>query len=262
MDKPQSPAEDNETGKTKKNAVKKVASCIVYALLVAVLILLVFSVVANKSSGQPTFLFRHSILRVETGSMESTIPTKSYILVKKTDADSLKEGDIITFVSQDSSQPVYGKLVTHRIIAVNADGSFTTQGDANAVADKVSVQKEDVVAKYVTNLKLLTLIGNAFSSPLGLIVIIAVFLLSFSCIYLPDFIRAIKGKDEGVESESITEDEKEKIMQQRIEEEVRRLEEEAKKNEARNIQANDSDSISEKETQQTEKREDGEQVKK
>lgn len=228
MNEEKTPAVTDTAEKKKKTTVKKFAACVLYVLLAAVLILLFFSVVANKSSGKPSFIFNHSILRVETGSMESTIPAKSYILVKKADAEDLKEGDVITFVSKDETLPVYGELVTHRIEKITEDGAFITRGDANAAADRVPVQKEDIVAVYVTNLKLLTLIGRTFSSRFGLILIVGVFLVSFCFIYLPDFLTALKEKDGETENESVSDEEKQKQIDARVAEEVQRLEEEAK----------------------------------
>ena len=39
-------------------------------------------------------------------------------------------------------------LVTHRIVAVNDDGTFETKGDANPAEDRVTVRAERIVGKY------------------------------------------------------------------------------------------------------------------
>jgi hypothetical protein len=50
--------------------------------------------------------------------------------------------DVIAFVDHT------GKNVIHRIIAVNADGSFTTRGDANNTNDEFHPRYENIVGRY------------------------------------------------------------------------------------------------------------------
>lgn len=48
--------------------------------------------------------------------MEPSIHEGDYIYIKRTDTDSLKAGDIISFYSQDDS--IKGEINTHRISEV------------------------------------------------------------------------------------------------------------------------------------------------
>jgi len=104
--------------KNKRSAVRTVLT-----LCLAVLLALsAFAVIVNKMQGKTVFAFGYTCLWVQTGSMEPTIPTKSYILVKKTDAADCTVGDVIVFVCRDADSPVYGSLVTHRIDEVTPEG--------------------------------------------------------------------------------------------------------------------------------------------
>ncbi|MCQ2413608.1 MAG: signal peptidase I [Clostridia bacterium] len=115
---------------------------------------------------------------VLTDSMEDTIPARSYILIKKADASEVKEGDVITFVSSDPS--IRSLNNTHRVIAVNTDGTFVTKGDHNPGADLYPVQPENVVGIYVRNMPVLTFFGRMFASSAGFILFLFFILGSFA----------------------------------------------------------------------------------
>ena len=73
------------------------------------------------------------------------------------------------------------------------------------------------------NLPILSAVGRVFASPVGLILILAFFLFLITFLYIPDIISVLKeGKEEK------TEEDKETIIQRRIEEEIKKLEEERK----------------------------------
>jgi signal peptidase I len=82
------------------------------------------------------------------GSMTGTIPKGAVIYSRLTPVESLREGDIITFVPPGQSRPV-----THRIVAVGRDEQqepvFQTKGDFNQTADPWKVKLTDPVqARY------------------------------------------------------------------------------------------------------------------
>ena len=99
--------------------------------LIAVSIFVLMTVVMTPA-GQVPEVMGFSILQVLTGSMEPTIPEGSMLLIRRTDPNTLTEGDIISFYSPDPS--LDGALNTHRIVGVDQSGEelrFTTKGDAN-----------------------------------------------------------------------------------------------------------------------------------
>lgn len=199
--------------KNKKNRLLFVALCVLIA--VAVVIALVV-VVTSKLSGMPTFIFGKTVLWVETGSMEPAVPAQSYVLMSKTDGKNLSKGDVVTYICRDETQPVFGKLITHRIVDFT-DGGYVTAGDAAVGSDKLSVPYEDVVAVYIKNLPVLTFFGRIFSGWVGFALLAVLFFITVS-VYFADIVKTVSGEDD----ETI-EQQKQQEIQRRIDEEVARL---------------------------------------
>lgn len=70
-----------------------------------------------------------------TGSMSPAYPPGTLVVVRPTDMDELRIGDVVTMQLESGEDTV----VTHRIAAVShqldGDLEFTTKGDANTAAD-------------------------------------------------------------------------------------------------------------------------------
>lgn len=200
---------------------KRILGIFFVLLFVLFLCALLVTSFLSKREGKPTFLFGYALLWVKTESMEPTIPARSYILVRAYDGEELAEGMVITYLSRDASSPVYGSLVTHRILSREADGYRTGGDHALAHPDPVLVTAGDIVATYVANLPVLSAVGRVFASPVGLLVILAFFLFTTTFLYIPDIISVLR---EG-KTEERAREEKEKEIQKRIEEEIKKLEE-------------------------------------
>ena len=99
---------------------------ITLAAVLAVIISLTVYIMICSASGKVAEVFGTSVLKVVSGSMEPSISEGDYIIVRKTDAGELEEGDIICFYSKDSK--IYGMPNTHRIVRILPDGSFVTSG--------------------------------------------------------------------------------------------------------------------------------------
>ena len=110
---------------------------IISTIVLAIMVIFVGYVMICTARGKAASVFGRNVLRVVTGSMEPTIMTSDYVVVRKTDVEQLKEGDIIAFYSEDPS--ILEKLVIHRIVSRNEDGSFIVKGDANPINDRYSV---------------------------------------------------------------------------------------------------------------------------
>ena len=76
---------------------------------------------------------------VHTGSMEPTIPIRSAVVVER---GPVRVGEVISFVSHNT-------VVTHRLVAVNPDGTYRTRGDANLTPDVSSVAASDVIGHVI-----------------------------------------------------------------------------------------------------------------
>lgn len=79
---------------------------------------------------------------VETGSMEPDYPIGSMVVVERVWFESLKEGDVITYVVSDNA------VVTHRVVGVDPEHrQLTTKGDNNTVTDASPVSYENVLGR-------------------------------------------------------------------------------------------------------------------
>lgn len=79
---------------------------------------------------------------VVSGSMEPKISVGDIALTSEIDPAELRAGQVISFEDPAGLSP---DPILHRIAEVNEDGTFTTEGDANANADSTPVPPEDVI---------------------------------------------------------------------------------------------------------------------
>lgn len=135
--------------------------------------------------------------------MEPVISEETCIIIKEVELDTLKEGDIITFISTDPS--IYGYYNTHRIYDsyLDAEGKmhFITKGDANEYPDDYEVTEDKVIGAYVRELPFGELLGKALSKLSNrnvyfLVVILPLLICLIS--YVIQFLNALfdKQKDE------------------------------------------------------------------
>ena len=196
-------------------AVKR-AAAIAAAVLLAAAIALVVYVMVRSMRGEAAEVFGVSIVRVVTGSMEPSIHSGDYIIVKKTDPNTLAEGDIICFYSAD--REIYGRLNTHRIVKVLEDGSFITKGDSNSIEDSAPVTGDRIVGKYDGKAVFLRWI-NSFGSANKLILLAVFLIVTAVAVYEVKTIAAIVKE----RKENSIAEEKERLMRQAIDEEKRKL---------------------------------------
>ncbi len=96
-----------------------------------------------------------SMLEVSTGSMEGdrkdSFDEGDVIFIwRHPNTNKLKKGDIITYwEDRDKDGKLDPTPTTHRIHEVNADGTFTTWGDANNAADGTPVLAKNVIGQYM-----------------------------------------------------------------------------------------------------------------
>lgn len=119
-------------------------------------------------------IFGYSTLEVVSGSMEPTISVGDIILIN-TNVKNINKYDIVTFYDEN------GAFVTHRVLAVEKDGSVLTQGDANNTVDGY-IKRDKLVGKYIKKYNNAGKVIAAFKSPmtLGLILIIGV----LTCVFM------------------------------------------------------------------------------
>jgi len=206
------------------------------AIFTAVLVGFVVYIMLCSSKGRPVSVFGRSLLKVVTGSMEPSLQVGDYIYIKKTPADQLEVGDVITFRSEEPD--VYGKLVTHRIIEVNPDGTFTTKGDANKVADRRAVRSDQIYGRYTGKARFYRWLGSFADKKKLLLILVMIPMLSAAVYEVRTISRitreAVRKRREAAEEErealirEAIEKEKERLAKEDLsEEELLRMKEEA-----------------------------------
>ena len=102
---------------------------------------------------------------VLSGSMETQIKTGDLVIVKETDNEKLKEGDIIAFRNN-------AVVVTHRIVEkIEDEGKiqYKTKGDNNNVTDNWYVLPEQIEGLYQFKISKLGMVALFMQTPIGMI---------------------------------------------------------------------------------------------
>ncbi len=131
------------------NIIKTVAVLLVVVLAVSMMIFTVISVTTFNRNDRS--LFGYKLYVVNSDSMAATdFDAGDLILVKETDPATLQEGDIITFLSQNSES--FGETITHKIrrATIDAEGTrgFITYGTTTGVDDDTVVTFPYILGKY------------------------------------------------------------------------------------------------------------------
>ena len=158
------------------NITKRILVWLVIAMAVLMMIFTVISSTVFNRSDRHIFGYRAYI--VLTDSMSATdFNAGDLVLVKQTDVNTLKAGDIITFISQDSEN--FGDVVTHKIREVTRDSqgelAFVTYGTTTGVDDATLVTGPYVLGKYELAIPMVGTFFNFLKTPQGYIL----------CIFLP-----------------------------------------------------------------------------
>lgn len=160
--------------------MKKICS-ILSTLLLIVLLAIAAVLIVPKLLGWGQYV-------VLSGSMEPKLPVGSIVIAKPYENQELKEGDIITYqLSGD-------KKVTHRVYAVNDDGTYITKGDANNAEDAGSVTKDRIEGIFFMDIPYLGFITTNAKSPLGIAAICGVLVVIILLNFLPDALSGDSGK--------------------------------------------------------------------
>ena len=129
---------------------KNVLVWLVVAVAVGMMIFTLISVSTFDKTDRNIFGFKFFI--VTSDSMAATdFDAGDIAISKNVDPKTLKEGDIITFLSQDHDN--FGEVVTHKIRRLTTDANgrpgFVTYGTTTDTDDRTVVTHEYVVGQYV-----------------------------------------------------------------------------------------------------------------
>ena len=166
---------------------KTVAVWGVVAVAVAMMIFTFVSVSTFDRADRNLFGYKAFI--VLSDSMSATdFNAGDIVIVKEVDPYTLKEGDIISYRSQDPDN--YGETVTHKIRSVEENGTFITYGTTTNIDDRLPVDPICVLGKYQFRLPMVGSFFQFLKTTPGYIIciflpfLILVLIQGFNCIQL------------------------------------------------------------------------------
>ncbi len=170
----------------------KIIRCIFVWLMVALAVGMIFTIVSVSTFDRANRnLFGYKAFIVLSDSMSKTdFSAGDLVLVKEVDPSALKEGDIIAYTSQNTSN--YGETVTHKIkITTDANGEpgFVTYGTTTDTDDETVVTYPYVLGKYSSHIPKVGSFFQFLKSTPGYIVCI---LIPFLLLILLEGIRRIR----------------------------------------------------------------------
>ncbi len=158
------------------NIIKNILVWIVMLIAVGMMIFTIVSVTTFNRNDRNLFGYKAYI--VKTDSMSATdFDAGDLILVKEVAPSTLKEGDIISYLSQNADS--FGETITHKIRkkTVDAEGNpgFITYGTTTDTDDETIVTYRYILGKYTNKIKGLGTFFSFLKTPQGYII----------CIFIP-----------------------------------------------------------------------------
>ena len=162
-----------------KKALSILKTTLVWLVVLLAVSMMIFTVISVTTFNRnDRSLFGYKMYIVNSDSMAATdFKAGALILVKEIDPSTLKEGDIITFMSQDPDS--FGETVTHKIrrLTTDAEGNpaFITYGTTTGTDDETVVTFPYVLGQYQKQIPGLGIFFNFLKTTPGY----------FVCIFTP-----------------------------------------------------------------------------
>ena len=177
--------------------INKIIKLFSYAIIVALIFLGIFFayyfVSLKMYEKNPTInIPKFGLYTIISPSMEPNVRVYDVVVDLNIFSEkSIKEGDIITFIS--NSNVSKGLTVTHRVVKVitNADGtkSYLTKGDNNLKVDQSPVNYDDILGKVLFKIPQLGRIQFLIADKFGWILVV---LLPALGVIIYDFIKLFR----------------------------------------------------------------------
>ena len=174
-------------------ALKIIRSIFVWLMVALAVFMMIFTIVSVSTFDRADRnLFGYKAFIVLSDSMSKTdFNAGDLVLVKAVDPSTLKEGDIIAYTSQNTSN--YGETVTHKIRKLTTDANgepgFVTYGTTTDTDDETVVTYPYVLGKYSSHIPKVGAFFQFLKSTPGYIVCI---LVPFLFLILLEGIRCIR----------------------------------------------------------------------
>ena len=171
-------------------ALKIIRSIFVWLMVALAVFMMIFTVVSVSTFDRADrSLFGYKAFIVLSDSMSKTdFSAGDLVLVKEVDPSTLKEGDIIAYTSQNTSETVTHKI---RKLTTDANGEpgFVTYGTTTDTDDETVVTYPHVLGKYKTHIPKVGRFFMFLKTTPGYIVCI---LIPFLLLILLEGIRCIR----------------------------------------------------------------------
>ena len=174
-------------------ALKIIRSIFVWLMVALAVFMMIFTIISVSTFDRADRnLFGYKAFIVLSDSMSKTdFSAGDLVLVKEVDPSTLKEGDIIAYTSQNTSN--YGETVTHKIRKITTDANgepgFVTYGTTTDTDDETVVTYPYVLGKYQGRIPKVGTFFQFLKSTPGYIVCI---LIPFLLLILLEGIRCIR----------------------------------------------------------------------
>ena len=170
------------------------------SILVVVLLITLIITLISRIFGKTPEMFGISLLRISSNSMEPELMVGDIILIKKTDIEQIKEGDIISYHGEKGS--FAGKIITHKVLTEptfsEADGVYylSTAGIREGAHADPEIKHTQVLGRLVCVVPLLGWIYNFFTTWYGFLFFVLLVLFSFASEII-NIIKILKYNDYG-----------------------------------------------------------------
>ena len=173
--------------------LKIIRSIFVWLMVALAVFMMIFTIIsASTFDRADRSLFGYKAFIVLSDSMSKTdFNAGDLVLVKEVDPSTLKEGDIIAYTSQNTSN--YGETVTHKIRKLTTDANgepgFVTYGTTTDTDDETVVTYPYVLGKYSSHIPKVGTFFQFLKSTPGYIVCI---LIPFLALILIQGLNCVK----------------------------------------------------------------------
>lgn len=173
--------------------IKIIRGIFVWLMVALAACMMIFTIVSVSAFDRADrSLFGYKAFIVLSDSMSKTdFNAGDLVLVKEVDCSTLKEGDIIAYTSQNTSN--YGETVTHKIRSLTTDANgapgFVTYGTTTDTDDETIVTYPYVIGKYQSHIPKVGTFFQFLKTTPGYIVCI---LVPFLILILLEGVRCIR----------------------------------------------------------------------
>ena len=177
-----------------KTPIKKIWN-IVSTILVVIIVLCAVFLMGSRLLG-------YSCFNVISPSMEPEYMVGDLIYVRKVDPNTIKEGDVITFLMNENL--VVG---THRVVRVDAKNQHIyTKGDANDIEDQSPVHFNNVIGVPQFSIPKLGYVSDFMQNPPGMYITIGLGIVLILAVFLPDMLIRKSDEDESSDPDTVQSD--------------------------------------------------------